>query len=112
MGMVRSFEGCRCRGGHIEDQILPRSAATLNDKKLADARDMANKVAAAARARRHLVVMARTDAAASEGMDGAVARAKLYVEAGADAIFPRRCTRPRCSGSSRGACRACRCWPT
>ena len=32
--------------------------------------------------------MARTDAAASEGLDGAIARAKLYVEAGADAIFP------------------------
>ena len=49
---------------------------------------MAAKVAAAAHARRHLYVIARTDAASSEGMDGAVARAKLYVEAGADAIFP------------------------
>ncbi len=49
---------------------------------------MAAKVAAAARARRDLVVIARTDAAASEGVDGAVARAKLFVEAGADAIFP------------------------
>src|SRR5690606_17622334 len=38
-------------------------------------------------ARRHLYIIARTDAAASEGLDGAVARAKLYVEAGADAIF-------------------------
>jgi methylisocitrate lyase len=34
------------------------------------------------------VIIARTDAAASEGLDGAVARAKLYIEAGADAIFP------------------------
>ena len=49
---------------------------------------MANKVAAARKARRHLYIMARTDAAASEGLDGAVARAKLYMEAGADAIFP------------------------
>ena len=73
---------------HIEDQILPKKCGHLNDKRLADAHDMANKVAAAARARRHLYIMARTDAAASEGMDGAVARAKLYVEAGADAIFP------------------------
>ena len=39
-------------------------------------------------ARRDLVIIARTDAAASEGLDGAVARAKLYMEAGADAIFP------------------------
>lgn len=60
----------------------------MNDKKLADARDMAAKVAAAAKARRHLYVIARTDAAASEGLDGAIARARLYLEAGADAIFP------------------------
>ncbi len=51
---------------------------------------MAAKVAAAAKARRHLYLIARTDAAASEGIDGAVARAKLYLEAGADAIFRKR----------------------
>ncbi|MCQ8780279.1 isocitrate lyase/phosphoenolpyruvate mutase family protein, partial [Escherichia coli] len=73
---------------HIEDQLLPKKCGHLNDKKLADAQDMAAKVAAAARARRHLYLIARTDAAASEGIDGAVARARLYVEAGADAIFP------------------------
>jgi methylisocitrate lyase len=49
---------------------------------------MAAKVAAAVKARRNLFIIARTDAAASEGLDGAVARAKLYLEAGADAIFP------------------------
>ena len=53
---------------------------------------MAAKIAAARRARRHLFIVARTDAAASEGMDGAVARAKLYLEAGADAIFPEALT--------------------
>jgi methylisocitrate lyase len=68
--------------------LLPKKCGHLNDKKLADPMDMAAKVAACAKARRHLVVLARTDAAASEGMDGAVARAKLFVEAGADAIFP------------------------
>ena len=88
MAMVRSFEDTGAGAVHIEDQILPKKCGHLNDKKLADAHDMANKVAAAARARRHLYIMARTDAAASEGMDGAVARAKLYMEAGADAIFP------------------------
>ena len=88
MHMVRSFEDAGAGAVHIEDQLLPKKCGHLNDKKLADARDMAAKVAAAVRARRHLFVMARTDAAASEGMDGAVARAKLYVEAGADAIFP------------------------
>jgi methylisocitrate lyase len=88
MHMVRSFEDAGAAAVHLEDQLLPKKCGHLNDKKLADPRDMAAKVAAAARARRHLFIMARTDAAASEGLEGAVARAKLYVEAGADAIFP------------------------
>ena len=77
---------------HIEDQILPKKCGHLNNKKLADPHDMAAKVAAAAKARRHLFIIARTDAAASEGIDGAVARAKRYLAAGADAIFPEALT--------------------
>lgn len=88
MHMVRTFEEAGAAAVHIEDQLLPKKCGHLNDKKLADAHDMAAKVAAAAKARRHLVIVARTDAAASEGLDGAVARAQLYMEAGADAIFP------------------------
>ena len=88
MSMVRSFEDAGAAAVHIEDQLLPKKCGHLNDKRLADAQDMAAKVAAARKARRHLYILARTDAAASEGMDGAVARAKLYMEAGADAIFP------------------------
>lgn len=88
MHMVRSFEDAGAGAVHIEDQLLPKKCGHLNDKKLANAHDMAAKVAAAAKARRNLYIIARTDAAASEGMDGAVARAKLYMEAGADAIFP------------------------
>lgn len=92
MHMVRSFEDAGAGAVHIEDQLLPKKCGHLNDKKLADARDMAAKVAAAASARRHLYIVARTDAAASEGIDGAVARARLYMEAGADAIFPEALT--------------------
>jgi methylisocitrate lyase len=92
MHMVRTFEDAGAGAVHIEDQLLPKKCGHLNDKKLADARDMAAKVAAAARARRHLYVIARTDAAASEGMEGALARARLYIEAGADAIFPEALT--------------------
>ena len=88
MHMVRAFEDSGAAAVHIEDQLLPKKCGHLNDKKLAAPADMAAKVAACARARRHLMVLARTDAAASEGLDGAVARAKLYMEAGADAIFP------------------------
>lgn len=88
MNMVRNFEDAGAAAVHLEDQILPKKCGHLNDKKLATPEDMANKIAAAAHARRHLYIIARTDAAASEGMDGAVARAKLYMQAGADAIFP------------------------
>jgi methylisocitrate lyase len=88
MHMVRAFEEAGAGAVHIEDQILPKKCGHLNNKKLAEPHDMAAKVAAAAKARRNLVIIARTDAAASEGIDGAVARAKLYLEAGADAIFP------------------------
>ena len=109
MHMVRVFEEAGAGAVHLEDQLLPKKCGHLNDKKLADAHDMAAKVAAAARARRDLVVIARTDAAASEGLDGAVARAKLYMEAGADAIFPealntrRDVPRLRCENARRTA---------
>ena len=71
MNMVRSFEDAGAGAVHIEDQLLPKKCGHLNDKKLADAHDMAAKIAAARKARKHLYIIARTDAAASEGMDGA-----------------------------------------
>ena len=92
MHMVRCFEEAGAGAVHIEDQVLPKKCGHLNNKKLADAHDMAAKVAAASKARRNLMVIARTDAAASEGIDGAVARARLYLQAGADAIFPEALT--------------------
>lgn len=88
MHMVRAFEEAGAGAVHIEDQILPKKCGHLNNKKLADPNDMAAKVHAASRARRDLFIIARTDAAASEGIDGAVVRARKYIEAGADAIFP------------------------
>lgn len=92
MHMVRTFEEAGAAAVHLEDQLLPKKCGHLDDKKLAAPRDMAAKVAAARKARRHLYLIARTDAAASEGIDGAVARARLYLEAGADAIFPEALT--------------------
>lgn len=94
MHTVRVFEDAGAGAIHIEDQLLPKKCGHLNDKKLATPHDMAAKIAAAAKARRHLYIIARTDAAASEGIDGAVARAHLYLEAGADAIFPEALTTP------------------
>ncbi len=88
MNMVRAFEDAGAAAVHIEDQELPKKCGHLNDKKLADAREMQAKISAARKARRHLFIIARTDAVASEGLDSAVHRAKLYMDAGADAIFP------------------------
>jgi methylisocitrate lyase len=92
MHMVRSFEDAGAAAVHIEDQLLPKKCGHLNDKKLADPHDMAAKIAAARKARRHLFIIARTDAAASEGIDGSVGRARLFLDAGADAIFPEALT--------------------
>ena len=92
MNMVRRFEEAGAGAVHIEDQLLPKKCGHLNDKRLADAHDMAAKIAAARRARRNLILVARTDAVESEGLDGAIGRARLYLDAGADAIFPEALT--------------------
>jgi len=92
MHMVRSFEEAGAAAVHIEDQLLPKKCGHLNNKKLVTPQEMAAKIQSAHRARRDLVIIARTDAVASEGLDGAVFRAKLYLEAGADAIFPEALT--------------------
>lgn len=78
-------------GCHLEDQINPKRCGHLDGKSLVTGDDMVRKIRAAADARRldpNFVIMARTDARASEGLDKALARAKSYVDAGADAIFP------------------------
>src|SRR5271169_801633 len=84
MHMVRTFEEAGAGAVHIEDQVLPKKCGHLNGKHLVDAHDMTAKVAAATRARRDLVIVARTDAVAVEGFENAIARAKLYAAAGAD----------------------------
>ena len=88
MHMVRCFEEAGAGAVHLEDQLLPKKCGHLNDKKLATIDEMCAKIAAARKARRHLYIIARTDAVASEGMDGGVDRARRFLDAGADAIFP------------------------
>lgn len=88
MRLVRELEAAGAAAVHIEDQVLPKKCGHLNDKTLVGPDEMAAKVAGAVRARRHLQIIARTDAVASEGMEAAIARARLYVDAGADAVFP------------------------
>ena len=86
MRAVRELEAAGAAAIQIEDQVMPKKCGHLADKRLIAPQEMVAKVAAAARARRDLLVIARTDAAAA-GVDGAIARARLYVEAGADIVF-------------------------
>jgi methylisocitrate lyase len=92
MRMVREVEDAGAAAIQIEDQVLPKKCGHLNDKRLVTPDEMAAKIAAAVRARRHLRIIARTDAVAVEGLDAALARARLYRAAGADAIFPEALT--------------------
>jgi len=92
MRVVRELEDAGAAAIQIEDQLLPKKCGHLNDKLLASPEEAAARIAAARRARRSLRIIARTDAAASEGIDGALSRARLYVKAGADAIFPEALT--------------------
>ena len=88
MHMVRTFEDAGAGAVHLEDQVLPKKCGHLNGKSLVSLTDMAAKVAAAKKAARDLVIVARTDAVGVDGFDAAVERARAYVDAGADAIFP------------------------
>ena len=88
MRLVTELEAAGAAAVHIEDQVLPKKCGHLNDKTLIPADQMAAKIAAAKRAARDMVIIARTDAAASEGLQGAIARGRLYAQAGADVVFP------------------------
>jgi methylisocitrate lyase len=87
---VHLFEEAGAAGLHLEDQHFPKRCGHLSGKSLVPAEEMAAKVRAAAAGRRDpdFVVVARTDARGVTGFDDAVRRALLYLEAGADAIFP------------------------
>jgi|SRR5690625_764641 len=88
MRLMRELEEVGVAAVQLEDQVLPKKCGHLNGKQLVTPQEMAEKIAAAAQARTDCRIIARTDAVASEGLESAIERAKLYVEAGADAIFP------------------------
>ncbi len=87
---VQEFEEAGLCGCHFEDQVNPKRCGHLDNKALVSVADMEKKIHAAAAARRdaNFLIIARTDARASEGLSGAIERAKAYVDAGADMIFP------------------------
>jgi methylisocitrate lyase len=87
---VQMFERAGTAGLHLEDQHMPKRCGHLSGKQLVDTATMTAKLKAAVAARSDgdFVVIARTDARSVEGFDAALERAKRYLEAGADVIFP------------------------
>jgi 2-methylisocitrate lyase-like PEP mutase family enzyme len=85
---VHEYEQAGVAAIHIEDQLAPKRCGHMEGKQLIPAEEMVAKLRAAVAARRsELVLIARTDARAVEGMASALQRARSYREAGADAIF-------------------------
>ena len=87
---IRELEKADLAGCHIEDQEFPKRCGHLAGKSLVDIDEMAERIKAAVRARRDqdFFIIARTDARAVEDFGRTVERARSYVEAGADGIFP------------------------
>ncbi len=87
---INEVESLGLSGCHIEDQVLPKRCGHLNNKVLVNKDDMVKKIKCAVRARQDesFLLIARTDARTTEGLESAIERAKSYVDAGADAIFP------------------------
>lgn len=87
---VQVMEEQGIAGCHLEDQENPKRCGHLDNKSVLPAADVVKKIAAAAKAKRdpNFILIARTDARASEGLEKAIDRAKAYVDAGADMIFP------------------------
>ncbi|MBS0438004.1 MAG: methylisocitrate lyase [Proteobacteria bacterium] len=87
---IRSFERVGVAAVHMEDQVGQKRCGHRPGKEVVPKQEMVDRVKAAVDAKtdRDFVLMARTDAAAVEGIDSAIERAVAYVEAGADMIFP------------------------
>jgi len=86
---VRVLESAGASAIHIEDQVLPKKCGHLAGKAVIEPQDMIHKIRAAVEARKNddFVIIARTDARSTSGLDDAIERAKEYAENGADMIF-------------------------
>jgi len=91
---IRSLIKAGAAGCHIEDQVAAKRCGHRPNKQIVPTAEMLDRIKAAVDARTDpsFVIMARTDALASEGLEAALARAVACVEAGADMIFPEAVT--------------------
>lgn len=88
---IQEFIELGLAGCHLEDQLNPKRCGHLDNKSLISKEDMIKKVRAAVNGKKldsNFLIIARTDARASEGLDKAIDRAKAYADAGAEMIFP------------------------
>lgn len=87
--MMRAYERAGVAAVFIEDQVSPKRCGHMDGKRVVPANEMVEKLNAALDARidESLIVMARTDARAVDGLDAAIERAELYRQAGADLLF-------------------------
>ncbi|GAA4385819.1 methylisocitrate lyase [Nocardia zapadnayensis] len=87
---VQEFEDAGLAGMHLEDQVNPKRCGHLDGKEVVGTAEMVKRISAAVKGRRdeNFVICARTDSRAGEGLDAAIDRAKAYIDAGADMIFP------------------------
>jgi 2-methylisocitrate lyase-like PEP mutase family enzyme len=84
---VQLYEDAGVAAIQLEDQVTPKKCGHFNGKEVISAGEMAQKIQAAVRARREMLIVARTDSLATHGLDEAIQRANLYARAGADLIF-------------------------
>jgi len=89
MRMIRDLGAAGAAAVHLEDQVIPKRCGHLEGKQLVETEEMVKKLVSAREANDYdLVLIARTDARAVEGLDSSVERAKAYIRAGAEVIFP------------------------
>ncbi|MGW4523365.1 isocitrate lyase/PEP mutase family protein [Amycolatopsis sp. NPDC004378] len=89
MRTVRAYEQAGVSAIHLEDQVMPKKCGHLRGKEVIPRAEMAGKIRAAVAARHDpdFLLIARTDAAATHGLEDAIDRAKAYADAGADLLF-------------------------
>lgn len=89
MRTVKEFEHAGVSAIQLEDQVTPKKCGHFSDKQIVSQEEMVLKIKAAVEARndKYFKIIARTDARAIDGIDAAIARAKAYIEAGADITF-------------------------
>mmetsp|Transcript_15522 Transcript_15522/g.21634 ORF Transcript_15522/g.21634 Transcript_15522/m.21634 type:complete len:303 (-) Transcript_15522:68-976(-) len=92
---IQEIEKAGAAGVHIEDQVAAKRCGHRPGKQIVTTEEMVDRIKSAVNGRTdpNFVIMARTDALANEGMEGALKRARAYIDAGADMLFPEALTK-------------------